>query len=407
MTDSSDPSARVLFLCRVLWNGGVQRVAIAEVEGLRRLGQPADLMFLRRVEDVAYSLPAGALFWDGPPTPAAVAAFERVITRWFAPHRGEEATVDLFRLWASRKRLSEYAAVVYNDQYAGLIGIWNRLTRRQPYVQLLHEFYPRVPRGVLARLTAPFAELLDVVSILMAPSIVTISTAVKDRLDRVVPGRTQLARNGVTVDNPPIVPSAENRRRVFSITVWDRGRRPEAYVEIARRLPEFSFTMAGIWADPAHLKEFRSLASGVSNLTITGSISEEERRRLQREALFYLRLGFNESGPGVGGLEALGSGAILICNRGLGISEIITDGVNGFVLATPDPAEAASLLRSLDAQTLPELTRIAKAGGQLATTYSWEAHCRTVLRALGLPQPPVSEPRHPGSSAPTAAQGRG
>lgn len=397
MTDSVDLSARVLFLCRVLWNGGVQRVTIAEVEGLRELGQPTDLLFLRRVDDSVYQLPSGTRLWEGPPTPPAVADLEQAVTRWFAPHRGQAASVDLFRLWTSRRELSRYRGVVYNDQYAGLIGAWNRIRRGRPYLLVFHEFYPRVPRGFLSRLSAPVADMLDIVSILLAPVILTTSTAVKARIDRFVPGRARLARIGVTVSGNPMIAAPANRRHVYSITVWDRGRHPETYLEIAQKLPDFAFTMAGMWADPAHLAEFRERAASVPNLRVTGVISEEERERLQRGALFYLRLGFNESGPGVGGLEALGTGAILICNRGLGISEIVTNNLNGFVLDTAESSEAASLFRRLDAMSLEELGRVAAAGQRLAKSLSWEGHCRIVLKAIEDLAPTQIRARVPGS----------
>jgi glycosyltransferase involved in cell wall biosynthesis len=373
---------RVANVCRVLWNGGVQRTSIAQTEGLRSLGYRVDLYFLRTVDQVAFSLPVGTIVCDSPPRSSWLSEIQRLITSWFASHRGTDATVDLDRLWALRATTREYSVVIYNDQWASLLGIWNAFVRKQPYVLMFHEFYPKVTTGLRSWMLNPLADLIDAVCILVAPAIVTESSSTKTKLDRIVSGRTRLARLGTPSLHAVPALADRDRRLIFSITVWDRGRHPELYLEVARLCPNFHIVLAGIWTDPQHLEQIRSLAAFVPNLSITGPVSEQDRMAWEAKALLYLRLGFAEAGPGVGGLEALSSGSVVICNRGLGLSEIISDGRNGFVLDRADPIEISRLLTRIDNMSTDELGRISQAAKDTARENSWQRHCQVLSEAI-------------------------
>ncbi len=385
---------RVVELCRVLWNGGVQRAAIAQTEGLRARGRHCDLIFLRAVPGTAYALPSGTtVLSDGDLGRSSTAAeLSRAITARFAGHRGRDASVDLDLLWQVRTRVREYDVAVYNDQYGALLGGWLRILHRQPYVVMFHEFYPKVPRGVVARVLGVAADMLDLLSILVAPAIITTSARVRQRIDRIAPGRTFLARLGAPDRDRTVTFDGRDRRSVFSITVWDRGRQPELFLLLARALPEFRFVVAGIWTDPAYLAQFRDQARPLANLSVVGPVSEAERDRLQSESLLYLRLGYDESGPGMGGLEALAAGSIVLANRGLGLSECLEDGRNGFVVDQPDPRAVIALLRRIDGLELDRLREISRAARDLALANSWTAHVRELERALAYAvarRPPV------------------
>ena len=402
---------RIGSICRVLWNGGVQRAAIGQTLGLRALGENVDLIFLREVPGVAYDLPAGTqvLSRRGRDRPTVARELSLSITRLFAAHRGADASVDLDLLWRARSAVLGHDVVVYNDQYAALLGVWERLVRGRPFVTMFHEFYPRVSGRWRRRWLAPLADTLDLLVLLAAPAIVTTSRQVQERIERIVPGRTYLARLGAPTppSDPPSL-KGRDRRQVFSITVWDRGRHPERFLELADALPEIRFVVAGIWTDPRHLAEFRTQAARRSNLVVTGPVSEEERERLLNASLIYLRLGYSESGPGMGGLEALAAGSIVIANRGLGLSESLTDGVNGFVVDLEPPGRLVELLRSIVGLSDEALCLLSVRARDLARRQSWEAHSYVLVRALdramGVTEATAGAPAFPGAGGPGPLQ---
>lgn len=375
---------RVLNVCRVLWTGGVQRVSIFQTLALRDLGLDCDLVFLRASSRVDYDLPEGArVMADAERSRSSgVSRLFSRITSIFAQHRGPEATVDLDLIWGLRHQIPEYDVALFNDQYAALVGMYLRLVKGQPYVLTLHEFYPRVSRSFARRLFFPMADLIDATSILVAPSIVTTSEKSLRRLERIVPGRTILARIGTPpVDlSQPIL--SRDAKAVAALTVWDSGRHPEFYLELAKSLPDASFALLGRWTDSDYCSAVKAAARGIPNLEITGPLSEAEKSRRLLNARFFTSFGYDEAGPGMGGLEALSGGAIVLVNRGIGLSELIQDGVNGFIVDPFDLAHARQKLSQMMSLEPSKLLDISSAAQELCRKYTWKAHGSRLVEAI-------------------------
>ncbi|MGH9917587.1 MAG: glycosyltransferase family 4 protein [Nitrososphaerales archaeon] len=374
---------RVAVVCRLLWNGGVQRVAIEQTRALRDIGLDCDLVFLRRVENSTYLLPDGTRILSlSDSTRGEANAILRSVTGLYAGHRGQEATVDLDLIFRARRAIRAYDIVIYNDQYAALAGVWNRLTAGQPYVLMFHEFFPRVSKRLSRKLLYPLASLLDATSILLAPGVVTTSTKIYARLSRIVPGRVFLARLASPAPRAVARDLQTTRKRVLSVTVWDRGRHPELIIEVAKLLPEFEFTIAGFWAEEAFRAEVEKSASMLPNVLVTGTIPEDQLKGLYESNLIFMRFGYGESGPGMGGLEALSFGCIVIANEGLGIAEVIRDGVDGFIASDLSPGTIATLLRRIDAMDDATLGVHSEHALKLAGQLSWHEHGRVLTEAI-------------------------
>lgn len=375
---------KVLNVCRVLWTGGIQRVSIGQTDALRRVGVDCDLVFLRSVDNPVYALPKGTrivLNSDNSPNPQSKPLF-RLITSVFAGHRGEQATVDLDLIWGLRELADGYDVIVFNDQYAALLGAYLRLIKGKPYVMVLHEFYPKVSRSLARRLFFPVADLIDAFSVLVAPSVLTTSEKVQRRIDRIAPGKATLARIGFPVADPLSLNSERARRTVLALTVWDEGRHPEFFATLAKTVPEFKITLMGMWASEPLFRRFKGLERSIPNLEITGPVTEEERCRRLKSTFLYASFGYSEAGPGMGGLEALAMGCPVLVNRGIGLSELIVDRVNGFVVDPFDVRTVARKLRLIDKIPDEELYRIRAAGQSLCRTHTWTAHALLLEGAI-------------------------
>jgi len=375
---------RVLSICRILWNGGVQRVAIGQTIGLRGLGWGCDLVFLRRTRDAAYELPPGTQVLHATEItgPRPFQAFYESLTSQYAGHRGPEATVDLDVMLDSLDLSGKYDVTIYNDQYTAVMGILNRMRHGWPYVMMFHEFYPKVHPTLARRLFLyPLADLFDVFSLLVAPAVVTTGKKNYDRLLNIVPDKVYLARLGAP-EPQRVEISGRDRFSVCSVSIWDSGRHPETYLEVARLAPEFQFVIAGLWPDDQFRQELVERARGLPNVRITGEVSEAERERLLARSLIYLRLGYNEGGPGMGGLEAMARGSLVIANRGLGISEIIHDGTDGFVCDEASAESVVRVLKRIGDLPVSRLAAISDAALALAGQHSWQAHVQVLGQAL-------------------------
>lgn len=375
---------KVLNVCRVLWTGGVQRVSIEQTLALRDLGQTCDLVFLRATNSVRYVLPEGTrIVLDQKKNGERQSnPLFRLLTSVFAGHRGEAATVDLDLIWDLRKEIIRYDVAVFNDQYAALIGAYLRLTKGQPYVMMFHEFYPRVSRSLSRRLFFPVADLIDFFSILMSPAIVTTSEKSLRRLEQIVPGRTTLARIGCPPFDPTSIDVERDPNSVVALTVWDEGRHPEFYLDLARSAPAFRFTLMGQWTDSTYHARIKQAASDLPNVEITGPVTETEKNARLRSVLIFASFGYNEAGPGMGGLEAMANGAIVLANRGIGLSEIIIDGVNGFVVDPFDVDHVRDKLSMIHSLGKEKQSQILLAALKTCQKYSWHAHGLKLQEAL-------------------------
>jgi glycosyltransferase involved in cell wall biosynthesis len=367
--------------CRLLWDGGVQRVAIAETVELRRRRLACTLTFLRRARSSHYALPEGTIVCAE--SGGKASGLLSGLTSQFAPDRGEDATIDLDLMWGFRHEFeNDYDVIVCHDQYASFLGAYLRYRKSIPYVMVFHEFSAKPSATRLGQFLRPVVELLDWVTLFISPAIVTSSGSHYNRLRRVLGPKVYLARLG-TDSRTSITPVAQrDRYGVVSLSVWDEGRHPEFYLALAQKMPTFRFTIAGSWADQAYHKNFLEQARGVQNLTITGAISEEDRISLLNRNLIYMRFGFGEAGPGMGGLEALSCGNIVIANAGIGLAEIISHGRNGFTVESLGQSEIQNLLIKISSLSTRELESISQSALRLAESNDWSLHTSQLLSAM-------------------------
>ena len=87
---------KIAIIVRILWPGGVQRTAFAEAEGLTRLGNDVDLIFIRKTNRYTYnSKILYKVIYDDKVNSRFLAKLLRKITTHYNPQRGSDATVDL------------------------------------------------------------------------------------------------------------------------------------------------------------------------------------------------------------------------------------------------------------------------------------------------------------------------
>jgi glycosyltransferase involved in cell wall biosynthesis len=167
-----------------------------------------------------------------------------------------------------------------------------------------------------------------------------ISTAVRDRIRRFY-GRD------ATVIHPPVdmadvTPSAHKEDGHF---LWVHRlvgyKRPELVVEAFRDSP-YRLTMVGI--GPLEQRLRKNLPA---NVELRGWVERDELRRLYEAAVGFIHVG--EEDFGITMVEALAAGTPVIALDAGGARDIVRDGVDGVLLASPH----ASLLR----RALDEITR--------------------------------------------------
>ena len=87
---------KILIIVRILWPGGVQRIAFAEAKGLIDLGNDVDLVFIRDTGRVGYDdkIKYNAIYKTDIQN-RFIGKILKIITHHYSPERGSDATVDL------------------------------------------------------------------------------------------------------------------------------------------------------------------------------------------------------------------------------------------------------------------------------------------------------------------------
>lgn len=147
------------------------------------------------------------------------------------------------------------------------------------------------------------------------------------------------------------IPIFENRENIIlSVTMWDKGRKPEIFIDIAKNVSDGFIILAGNWTDKNYMNEFIEKIKTMKlteKIKVTGPISEYELVNYYKHAKVFIRFGFNENGPGMGSLEAISYGIPLIYNESLGLPTYVKNRDNGFMINPFDVNEITHCVKIL------------------------------------------------------------
>ena len=356
------PQGKLTVVLRLLWNGGVARIAIEEA---RRLGR---LLVLREAaHDYDLSSVDFQVFrrGEGRLTPLFWA-----ITSLYAKHRGRDATVDLDLILTRWKEVRGPA--LFHDQFAGIMGLLRKQARGEEYAVYMHEM--ALGSGSMKGALPAFLErrVLSGASAIFTNSKWNASVLEEHGFRAAVAYPGAYPQPEISLDREPIV---------LAVSMWDEERRPWWYGELGRRLRKGRLVMAGSWARADSMNKF---VKEYPEVKVTGRLPEQALRGLYSRASVLVRLGFNERGPGMGVLEAMGYGVVPVVNDGLGAKEFIESGVDGFVVK--DYEEAAQAISDLLAHEGKRRTMSLETWGK-SKGFTWDAHAKAIseeMRERGL-----------------------
>lgn len=362
---------KICILVRVLWPGGVQRLAFAEAEGLTKLGNDVDLIFIRGTEKYAYSADINyKVLYKNDINKRILGRIFRKITLHYAPQRGEDATVDMDLIYKTEHNLQKkYDIIYYFDPLTAFFQTYNKKKYGNKTAVLIHE---------VGSLNEPKLSTFLLNRAIKNSDIVLTNT--KENLDLLMMKfgikNAYEVYPGLVLHND--IPDFDSRENIaVSVTMWDFGRKPEILLQIAKKLKYGKIVIAGSWADNKSLEDFkkRVIAGGLTNkLSITGGIEETDLVNLYKRAKVSIRFGYNEKGPGMGSLESMAWGIPLIINNGIGIKEIVRDNLNGYIVEENDYETIANLIDELFNRK-DKWSEISKNNIILAKGLSWDNHC--------------------------------
>lgn len=360
---------KIAIIVRILWPGGVQRIAFAEAEGLINAGHDVDLIFIRDTGRFQYptNIPIKILYGQDIKKRFLGKIFER-ITLHYIPQRGSDATVDLDLIWKTEHTLkNKYDVVYYFDEFSAFFARKYKKKYGNKVAVIIHEV--ALTEGSLV------SKWIQRRALKSADLVLTNTKYNLDLLRQFGYNNAYELYPGLT-ENPDVTPFSQRENLIISVTMWDYGRRPDVFLGIANKLNKGKILLCGNWANYEYMKSFENKIKnlGLGNkIGVTGQIEENVLQSYYRKAKVAIRFGYNEHGPGMGSLEAISSGIPMIINNGIGAREIIEDGKSGFIVNEEKSEDIAHIIEEL--LTNEETwTRISNACHQKSFTLSWIEH---------------------------------
>ena len=219
---------KICILVRVLWPGGVQRIAFAEAEGLTKLGNNVDLIFIRGTKKYTYSENINyKVLYENNINKRILGRIFRKITLHYLPQRGEDATVDMDLIYKAEHNLkNKYDIIYYFDEFSAFFQKYNKKKYGNKTAVLIHEV-ALFNRSKLSKFVQKRA--------IKNSDIVLTNT--KENLDLLKKFGIKNAYEvypGLILHND--IPDFDSRGNIaVSVTMWDFGRKPEILLKIAKK----------------------------------------------------------------------------------------------------------------------------------------------------------------------------
>lgn len=213
-----------------------------------------------------------------------------------------------------------------------------------------------------------------------------------DKADKIVAVSNQLAEKtkstGTSTDVisilngfvPRCVP-CENDRNEFGIIQVGHlihSKRNEvtirAFARLKEKYPALTLTIVGSGELRANLEQLCKELNIENSVTFTGQLSNEETFFTMCRNSYFVMVSKPE-GFGIVYLEAMAAGCVCVGTKGQGISDVIVDNENGFLVEADDVDAVVEVLDScLNDSSLRD--NVAKAGQTTALALDWEANAK-------------------------------
>lgn len=381
--------SKIGILIDALHFGGVEKIAIRQVDALNKIGQEAELVILKRTDITDHPFSTSfqnvpLVFLDDRLPRLLKLNFKFPFFSFFSLYH---LSYPLLLPWVIKKE--EYRVIISHGTYTTFTAFTLKLIKKIPFFVLIWDPMEYIlkkayPRGVIRQLNfilLPLARLLDRLIISRAALIIVGGKSHIPYLKSLGAKKIKIIYPGV--DAAPIFPS-RRKNYILAVTSWNSGKRPEYNLEILEKLPQVSMTMAGNWHPRALQAQFKKLIKNKNleeRVKVTGPIEEKELKQFYSEARVFLQTN-DDRGFGMPALEAAAHGCPFVIPMGQGVGELFKDGEDGFFTRERDTKTIISKIQLL-LKDPREAERMGESGWQkVVNNYTWQKHAQKLATYL-------------------------
>ena len=375
-------------LLRVLWPSAVPKTAIKQAKGLMDKGHLTHLVIWResdykyKFEHLLHGLPTSIILRGRMARLSEL--FNYIIFYPLMPfYRSRESAIDvqLFLLLPLMLR-SKYDILICHDQIASFVGLLTKKLFGTPYISYVYEPLEltgpsthKSSSSIAMRLVSKILDILVKVIQKEASAIVASSMPMYEwLLNKTANKRIVWIQEGCDVQEF-IKPIEERENVVLTVSRWDKGRNPSFFLDIAEKVSNAKFIIAGSWTPKSFKNEFitevrrRGLSDKVIVMSDTSSNVIHE---LYMNAKAVVRWG-TEKGVPTAILEGISYGCPIVTNEEVGGSSLLKHGIHGYIAKKMDANEFAHHINSIlrDEKLAKKMSSNCK---HLSLIYSWDKH---------------------------------
>jgi len=368
---------KIVILVRILWTAGAQKIAIKEARELQLLGNDVELIFLRGKELQEYNeLLKGINYKIISETGISVLSpLYEYITRKFSPDRGSESRVDynLIRKFPEYINNKNVDYIICHDQLAGLAGYYSLKKFGIKYSVFIHERLSLNNGSILGRLWHYYEhKVLE-----NATRVFSITDKVAKTVEDIQ--NVKAITNYPGMDINRITEFNKKENALIAVSMWDYARKPEIYLDIIKKIPDFILYFVGNFRIKELENQFIEEVKkrGLDNRVILKQhVEEQELIELYQKSKFAIRFGFGEYGLG-SAMEAIQNCDSLIINSDLGTTYLVNKYSCGLVL---DNINADEIKRFIDENNNESSYKVLQENIiRLSQDYSWKKHAEKLI----------------------------
>ena len=371
---------KIIILVRILWTAGAQKIAIREARELEALGNQVELVFLRGKKLPEYDeLLEGIDYKIISETGNSIfSPLYQYITHKFMPDRGVETRVDynLIRYFPKYIKNKKVDYIICHDQLAGLAGYYTFKKLGVKYSVIIHERLS-FNSSILGKMWQKYEhKVLE-----KAIDVFTITEKIADSVQKIQNVKANANYPGMDVQRTTEFFKKENS--LIAVAMWDYGRKPELYLDIIEKVPDFILYFVGNFRIKELENEFKDEIKKrklEKKVIMKQGIMESTLIELYQKSKFVIRFGFGEFGLGTATTEAMQNCVPLIINSELGTAGLVNRYSCGLVL---NDIATNTINRFIDENNNENSYKILQDNiVKLSNNYSWRKHAERLLVPL-------------------------
>lgn len=324
-------------LIDALHSGGVEKIAIRQVEALNKIGQEASLLVLKRtnVENYPYLdtlKTIHVVYLDDRLPRLFKLTFKFPFFSFFSLYH---LTYSLFIPWVIKS--SDASVFISHGTYTTFSAININKIKKLPYFVVIWDPISYIIKKVYTKgLVSNLKFILNPLATILDKLIVRNSAGVIVGGKPHIPYLKSLGAKKIFISYPGVDPAPtlnENRENtILAVTSWNSGKQPEYNLKILEKIPEAKMIFAGSWHPGALQAKFSEAVKKYNlekRVEITGPLSEVDLNMFYGRCRVLLQTN-DDRGFGMPALEAASQGCPFVIPQGQGVGELFTDGEDGF-----------------------------------------------------------------------------